>query len=165
MLNPDRPVSQKAERTVASQEELYALAIGLLRGSVEYDPYGLPRTKYLDESEERDARRALVILLCSDGPLDRDMRCALAALFDPGDTFLACAPYVPHERKLVIQFRDRKRRTDYVRNTAIAQHVFRIIQGGKSWEKAIAEVANKFDLSDARVRTIWRRYQNRRDLL
>jgi hypothetical protein len=130
--------------------------------------------KYLDD--EREARRALVRLLRSEAPLERDVRDALAALFDPdnevripitgiiaGECRLLDG-FTPNDRKLAFQFRSRKRRPDHVRNTAIAQHVHDGIASGLIAEKAWAATAEKFGLSDEAVKRIWGGFRTAREL-
>ena len=68
--------------------------------------------QYLDN--EREARRALVRLLRSDTPLDRDVRDGLAALFDPDNELrIAITGVIPGEGQLLGGFtpNDRKRQT------------------------------------------------------
>jgi hypothetical protein len=68
-----------------SEEKLVAAAYALLKGIPSRDSNGLPRQKYLeaDSREEKEARRAMAILLASDKPLDGLVRRLLAGLFDP----------------------------------------------------------------------------------
>jgi hypothetical protein len=134
------------------------LARVLLAGFVENN-----QQKYLDD--EREARQALVRLLRSEAPLDRDVRDALAALFDPDNELRITGVipgecqlmdwYTPNDRKLTFQFRSRKRRRDPVRNSAIAQHVHDGIASGLTAEKAWADTAAKYGLSDDVVKRIW----------
>ncbi len=113
-------------------------------------------------------------LLRSDAPLHRDLRDGLAALFDPDNELriIGHIPgegtlgdhHTPNDRKLVFQFRSKKRRVDNTRNTAIVQHVHDISKAGKSVEEAIAEVAGKFNLSEGAVKAIWLDFSKYRKL-
>lgn len=145
------------------------LARVLLEGFI-----GNDEQKYLDD--ERKARRALVRLLRSDAPLARDVRDALAALFDPdnelripmtgvipGECQLPSG-FTPNDRKLAFQFRSRQRRPDHVRNTAIAQHVHDGIASGLTEEKAAGTTAEKFGLSVDAVKRIWSGFRTAREL-
>jgi len=130
--------------------------------------------KYLDD--EREARRALVRLLRSDAPLDRDVRDGLAVLFDPDNELRIAITgviagegqllggFTPNDRKLTFQFRSRKRRPDHVRNTAIAQHVHDGIASGLTDEKAWAATAQKFGLPDDAVKRLWDGFRVAREL-
>jgi hypothetical protein len=126
--------------------------------------------------DEREARRALVRLLRSDTPLDRDVRDGLAALFDPDNELRIAITgvipgegqllggFTPNDRKLTFQFRSRKRRPDHVRNSAIAQQVHDGIASGLTAEKALAATAEKFGVSDDAVKRIWRAFRAAREL-
>lgn len=138
------------------------LALTLLDGFIQNNENGLPEQHYLAETKEDEGRRALARLLRSDAPLDRHIRHTLAALFEPNDVTDEHGrpwPYVPNSRQLKFEFRSKKRRPDHVRNSAIAQYVNSRIKGDDSVEKTIANAAEKFDLSEDTIKTIWRKYR------
>ena len=83
------------------------LARVLLGGFLKEDKRGLPHKKYLikNSTDEQEALATLASILRSRGPLDRDLRDMLAALFDPK---AGTHPVV--ERKIVFAHRTKGRR-------------------------------------------------------
>src|SRR6516162_2516430 len=95
------------------------LARELLGGYCDQDRRGRLRSRYLKEGsqEEVDARRAIARLLRSNDPLDRQLRTALAGLFDPD------GPPALEQRKISIVWRRRGGHIDHRANTQIAEHI------------------------------------------
>jgi len=93
------------------------LARVLLGGFLKEDKRGLHQKEYLKKNsgDEREARATLASILRNQGPLDRDLRGMLAALFDPKP---GTHPVV--ERKIVFAHRTKGRRKKHEANTAIS---------------------------------------------
>ena len=129
------------------------LAWMLLGGYVDVDHRGRRRSRYLKEGsqEEVDARRAIARLLRSNGPLDRQLRTALAGLFDPDPAW--------EQRKITIGSRRRGRRVDYISNTQIAYHVWGEVMAGRKVVAAINSAVEKFGVSEELVKQICGRYR------
>jgi len=130
------------------------LARILLEGSVERDARGKLRTKYLKEGsrEERDARRALASLLRSDVPLDGQLRTSLAHLLDPD-------PPAWQQRIICFAKRGPGKPRDHVANTQIYEHTRNALNSGTKITAAIAYTAEKFDISQERVKRVWAEYR------
>jgi hypothetical protein len=132
----------------------FQLVQALLGGSIEQDARGRLRLVYLKEgaAEELAARRALAKLLRSDAPLNHQIRSKLAELFDPDVAWL-------EERKISISFRGRGPPTDPAAGAQVFLRVNDIIKkSGATLNRAFAEVALEFEISDEMVKRYWRRY-------
>jgi hypothetical protein len=130
------------------------LAQALLRGSIEQDARGRLRLVYLKEGTAEDlaARRALARILRSDAPLNYQIRSKLAELFEPDVAWL-------EERKISFSFRGRGKPTDH----AAAVQVFICVNDGlkkpgATLNRAYAEVAQEFGMSEEMAKKYWRRY-------
>jgi hypothetical protein len=126
-------------------------ARALLDGFVVKDLKGRLGSKHLKlgTNDEVSARQALARLLRGSGPLDRQLREQLADLLDPSSTA---------DRTLVFAYRRRGKRADHVRTTQIAEHVFEA-RKTSTVEVAIADAAEKFDVSEDLAKKVWRRYR------
>jgi hypothetical protein len=127
----------------------------LLFGFVEKDTHGRLHSKYLEEGspEEQDARRALARLLRDrDSRLDRQLRIALADLFDPD-------PPRPEQRKIKLVARRRGGVRDDTASTQIAESVWSDVVGGKGVTAAINDTADKFHITDETAKKIWAKFR------
>jgi hypothetical protein len=148
------------------------LARILLGGFVDEDERGLPHERYLSESDETEARLALVRLLRSEAPLAPRLRVALAGLFHPDDeavhlvtddsTGKQYSISEPRDRNLVFRFRKKKRRAHHKRNTVIVQFMYDLVKAGKSIEEARGDAHDEFGLSDGAIKKIWDSYSELR---
>ena len=103
-----------------------------------------------------DARRALAKLLRSrEGPNYR-LRQSLAELFDP-------IPQPLQQRKLTFAFRRRGKKTDHLANTHIFMGVYEAIRSGSKTAEAIADTAEKYDISEDLVKRLWLKYRRVHD--
>jgi hypothetical protein len=129
------------------------LARKLLDGFIE-ERHGTLRTKYLESGDflELQARTAIARLLRSKGPLDAQLRWHLANLFDPAADW--------QRRKIEFVPRSRKK-TDHVRNSHIASHIWDEVEDGGRVTAAVMSAAEKFALSDDMVKKIWGIYRPR----
>ena len=141
-------------------QQLVLQAYGFLQGTVEFDKHGAdsdedgnPHSKYLNDSEEIRARAALATLLRSATPLDRQIRDALADLFD-----LKPGPRAKHRRLEIIGARGQPR--DPIKDTAIAQRVWKLMGEGTPEPKAIIDVGIELGIDESTIGKIWRRYRN-----
>jgi len=127
------------------------LATMLLIGFVDSERRRLS-TKYLEKgcAEEVKARRAIARLLRSNHPL-RLLRVHLADLFDPD--------LASEARTIEFVFRRQGTPTDHIRNTHIAQYVWRQVKRGVRVTKAQRNAANRFALSEGAIKKIWDIYQ------
>src|SRR5262249_9754048 len=99
-------------------------------------------------SNEAEARRAFAKLLRSEAPLDRQLRNALADVFDPD---------MVDGRTVQFQFRSKKRRPDHLRNACIRQYITDRI-AYDSVGKAIEGAAVMAGISAEAVRKIWQQH-------
>jgi hypothetical protein len=129
------------------------LARMLLDGFVDEGHQGKLRSKYLKRGEplELEARAAMARLLRSKGPLDAQLRQHLADLFDPTAAWQA--------RKIEFVGRRKGGKTDHVRNTQIASHIWDQVKRGVRVTKAIGNAANRFALSEDSIKKIWNIYR------
>jgi hypothetical protein len=147
-------------------DQTSALVLAWLTGFAEINK-GLPRTKYLDDSLDRNmvlaARRALAESLRGDAPIQRVVLDALANLIDPEDV-RACVngepTASPRQREFVINFRSQQRRSDGLIKAAIVNAVYKdIYVSKKSREKAMASVGPRFNVSEDDAAKIWDRFR------
>jgi hypothetical protein len=112
---------------------------------------GRMRTRHLPEGEQADqARRAMARLLRSDRPLDRELREHLADLFDPPAW---------QQRKIVFKFLHRGKSIDHIANTQVVSHVQDELRARKRMRQAIKSAAEKFSISETRVKKVWSTYR------
>jgi hypothetical protein len=146
-------------------DETSALVLAWLTGFAEINK-GIPRTKYLDESLDKNmvlaARRALAVSLRGDAPIQRVILDALANLIDPEDV-RTCANGKPtassRQREFVIRFRSQQRRSDSLVKAAIVNAVYEdIYVSRESREKAVASVGPKFNVSEDDAAKIWDKF-------
>jgi hypothetical protein len=153
MSNSDSDDPDPLPGPVPQPDPDLTLATALLIGFVERGRQGSLRNKYFEKrsTEDRHAREAIVRLLRSEFPLDRLLRMHLADLFDPS------ADWVPR----TIEFKSRRQgpHTDHIRNTQIAEHVWKEVTGGKRVTAAIDSAAGQFALSADMVTKIWSTYR------
>jgi hypothetical protein len=162
-----RRISNNSERArTAARDEPDAVAVPwsgsdpqlareLLGGYCDQDRRGRLRSRYLKEGsqEEVDARRAIARLLRSNDPLDRQLRTALAGLFDPD------GPPALEQRKISIVWRRRGGHIDHRANTQIAEHIRAERIAGKAFDDAIESAVEKFSVSEELAKQIWGRYR------
>ena len=143
-----------------------ALVLAWLTGFAEINK-GLPRTKYLDDSLDRNmvlaARRALAASLRGDAPIQRVVLDALANLIDPEDV-RACVNGKPtassRQREFVIKFRSQQRRSDGLIKAAIVNAVYEdIYVSRKSRENAVASVGSRLNVSEDDAAKIWDKFR------
>lgn len=143
-----------------------ALVLAWLTGFAEINK-GLPRTKYLDDSLDRNmvlaARRALAASLRGDAPIQRVVLDALANLIDPEDV-RACVNGKPtassRQREFVIKFRSQQRRSDGLIKAAIVNAVYEnIYVSRKSRENAVASVGSRLNVSEDNAAKIWDKFR------
>ena len=144
-------------------------AYDLLEGICDTDEKGLPVAAYLEEgsSREIEARKALARLLRNGSPLDSLVRHLLAVLFDPtpyeyetkgGGPSIAQWRY-PTRRLVFKGVPGRKR--GYLKRLKLAEDVRENILRNNSEhkkisvEEAIAQVADKYGISDKTVWDAW----------
>jgi hypothetical protein len=139
--------------SVMSNSDLQA-ARALLDGLIGQKPDGRIFRKYLDRGspEELEARRELATLLRSPDNLDRQLRESLAGLFDPG-------PPEWQQRQLVFDFRCRGKPPDHVANTQIFVEVHDSVKSGATASAAILGAAQRFSMSEERVKRVWSQYR------
>jgi hypothetical protein len=134
------------------------LSMGFLTGA--WDEIGKPEKWYFDETEDREARKAISRHLRSEKPLDSAVRQQLAALFDLDDE---TPPYIspdgaPVERKIVFEFRKAGGSRDVtLRDLYLAFDYRTLIESGLARKKAVAQVCKKYRVSDTAVKEARRR--------
>jgi hypothetical protein len=138
-----------------ADDDLRALAY--LGGYREIDKRGVPRKKSLKEnsSDESDCRKALLRVLRSPAPLDREIREMLANMFDPDPGEFA----IRADRKLSISFRAKSRPRDDYANTHIAWFIWEKVKSGARVESAIRDAIGKFNISRERAYDLWGPYR------
>jgi hypothetical protein len=147
-------------------DQASALVLAWLTGFAEINK-GLPRTKYLDDSLDRNtvlaARRALAASLRGDAPIQRVVLDALANLIDPEDvqTRANGEPTASsRQREFVIKFRSQQRRADGLVKAAIVNAVYEdICVGKKSRENAVASVGSRFNVSEDDAAKVWDKFR------
>jgi hypothetical protein len=129
-------------------------AKALLDGIVETDSRGRLRLRYLQEgsSGEGNAKVALSKLLRSDKELDRRLRESLAELFDR-------TPPARQQRKLTFAFRRPGKKTDPYANAHIFVEVAAAVKSGSTAAAAITDTAERYGISEERVKRIWLKYR------
>jgi hypothetical protein len=151
---------EKRDDTLAVPQSLLAmpgsdlqLARKLLDGFVEKGHQGRLRTRYLERGDplELQARSAIARLLRSKGPLDAQLRWHLADLFDPVAAW--------QQRKIEFVSRRQGKKTDHVRSSQIASHIWDEVERGRRVTAAVISAAKKFALSDDMVKKIWGIYR------
>ena len=133
------------------------LARKLLHGFAEKGHQGRLRTRYLERGDplELQARTAIARLLRSEGPLDAQLRWHLANLFDPAATW--------HQRKIEFVSRRQGKKTDHVRNSQIASHIWDEVKRGRTASAAMISASEKFAISEDMVKKIWKKYRRYTD--
>jgi hypothetical protein len=128
----------------------------LLGGFLKEDEQGRPHKEYLkkDSGSEQEAYATLASILRSRGPLDRDLRDMLAALFDPKP---GTHPVV--ERKIVFAHRTKGRRKNHEANTAVAWHVWGEVKKGNTVTAAIESAVVRYGLDVTTVKKLWGKYR------
>jgi hypothetical protein len=146
-------------RAMGDENDPQALILArvLLGGFIKEDKRGLPHKKYLikNSGDEQEALATLASILRSRGPLDRDLRDVLAALFDPK---AGTHPVV--ERKIIFAHRTKGRRKNHATNTAIAWHVWREHKKGHTVTAAIESAVDRYGLDVTTVKKLWGKYRS-----
>lgn len=134
-----------------TQDESQALA--LLSGYLKTKD-GYRSLQYVeDETRGRDALTK--ILREGDRPIHPQIRQSLASLISVRSENPRILKF--GRRKSATRARGANRLHDPVRDTSIAEQVYRTIKAGSTRAKALEIVGNKCGLSPERVKTIWHR--------
>jgi hypothetical protein len=134
---------------LAVSDSDWKLANALLDGYVEDEKGRLHHRFFKRGSEdEKVARQAIGQIFRGPKTLDRQLRNQLADLFDPP---------ISAERELRFAFR--KKHTDHVHNTQIAEHIWKYAHAGDSVEVGIQSAMDKFEINHDMTMRIWGRYR------
>jgi hypothetical protein len=138
----------------------FMLARVLLGGFLVKDKTGLPQKGYLekDTPAEGEARQAMMRVLRSEGPLDRDLREMLATLFDPDQASRHRGGHPAIEREITFTF-PKGRRRNFARDTQISWHVWELVRKGQTVSAGIESAMTRYNLDESTVKKLWARYR------
>jgi hypothetical protein len=131
-----------------SEEELCKVLIGVV---IIQEPEIRAET-YFDRQNDPEFRNALAEFLRSARPMPRNMRNALANLFDPAEA--------AGERYLVFKYRKPgKHQWTGPRDLAIAKSILTDVNSGVPLKAAVADATQKYGLNSSDLYKIWKKHK------
>ena len=159
-LEAPEPMAKKAAKSMESTWDSFLSVESALRaflGGYLGDDGGVPCQKYISDDARIEApfRKELAKLLRNrEKPLSFEIRELLADLFDHEPDSLSA------ERIILLGFRHAGNRTRVHRQSAIYQAIINVIaEQNEKPTRAIAIVADRFDLDISTVKRVWVRYR------